>query len=112
MLYNLTTPESFIQDILSQVGLNSYVVDNSFVDDRSRSSLAHSVGRMAGRTKNFFAKKQTKASTLISLWGMETALYGALLVSMHSIAAFFIILPIWMYGTYSFFNMININFSV
>jgi hypothetical protein len=107
MSYTIDASLLTIDGFLLKTGPNHYVLDNTIIHDRNRSTLAHKIGRMAGRTKKFLTKKQTYASTLIAYWAVETVFYVLMLIALQSAVAYVMIVPLWVYGTACLFCAIN-----
>lgn len=80
---------------------------NPIIDYRDRTTLSTKIGRMAGKTVRFFQRPETKVVTLTSFWAFETAFYATVIAAVGTTATFFIILPIWAYGTYALFSAIK-----
>lgn len=107
MSYNVAISQLNMNDILLRTGPYQYVLVDDSIDDWSRDTLSHKIGRMAGRTKNFFSKKETKVATLTAYWFVETFFYFLMMLAMNPVIFITVLLPMWIYGTYSLFSVIN-----
>lgn len=107
MSYNISIASLDMNDILLKTGPYQYVLVDSTFHDGSRDTFAHAIGRMAGRTKNFFSKRQTKVATLTAYWFVETFFYFVLMFAISPLIFVSVVLPMWLYGTYSLFSVIN-----
>lgn len=77
----------------------------------AKNSYSHNVGRFAGKVKKFFTAKETRAVTIIGCWAAETTIYATSLYLVSAPFAFFVLLPMWAYSTYSLFTLLLLNFT-
>lgn len=106
MICNINTLTKDLAILGNFYGVERVLVDTT-IYDRSRRTFAHKIGRLAGHTKNFFSRQETKNSTLVAYWAFETAFYSTLALMITSSWMFVPIFLFWGYGTYALFSTIN-----
>lgn len=106
MAYNTDPLSLHLSTVPHYYGVERVLI-NTTIYDRDGNTFAHKIGRMAGRTKNFFSRQETKTATLVAYWAFETAFYGTLLMMMTSYWMYIGLFSFWAYGTYALFSTIN-----
>lgn len=76
-------------------------------DQSSRSSFSFKVGRVFGKTKNFFKKTETKCAAILSYWAVETLFFAIIILTAMHFATIAIAAFLYFYGTYALFSAMN-----
>lgn len=74
---------------------------------RPRRKFVFKVGRLAGKVKTFFKRKETKIVSLISYWAFETVLFGLIMLSVTTLSALAAAAFLYLYGTYVIYSAIT-----
>jgi len=71
------------------------------------SSLGFKVGRLFGRTKNFFKRTETKAAAILSYWAVETVFFAIIMLAAVHFVTLAMAAFLYFYGTYALFSALN-----
>ncbi len=69
--------------------------------------ISYNTGKLAGKTKNFFSKKETKSATLVAYWAADSVVAVFLLLTTTSLIAFTVASGLLVLHTYATFSVVN-----
>jgi len=79
----------------------------SYTNMSTRRKISYKIGRLAGRAKRFFTKRQTKVAAIVTYWGVETALFALIILSAPTLTIAAAGLFLYLYGSYALFSAAN-----
>lgn len=84
----------------------SYII-NIPLYKQSYRKIAHATGRLVGKTKNFFAKTETKITFITTYWALETALFALFLAAINNAIIAATATTLYLYGTYALYSALQ-----
>lgn len=71
------------------------------------SKIFHKIGRLVGKTKRFFSKRETKTAAILSYWTLETVVCAFAVLAISSKIIVAATIALYIYGTYALFSAIT-----
>jgi hypothetical protein len=98
-------------DLMSMQALlpmRSSYISNIVIEVPRNETIIHKIGKVTGKIVRFFRKPQTRATAMLSYWGVETVLFSIIMLTASSSIVFASALFLYLYGTYALFSAINV----
>ena len=88
--------------------MRSSYIFNIVTEVPRNETIIHKIGKVTGKIVRFFRKPQTRATAMLSYWGVETVLFSIIMLTASSSIVFASALFLYLYGTYALFSAINV----